>query len=116
MFKSFMIGALCYPALELLYRRRTHYSMAIAGGISTCLLWQINRIRSPLILKAALGSIGITTVELLCGKLWNRNYAVWDYRRLPLNYQGQICLPFSCIWFGLSAVTLLSLSHFRSQQ
>ena len=29
---------------------------------------------------------------------WN----VWDYSNVPFNVMGQICLPFSIIWFFLS--------------
>lgn len=106
MVKSFILGAAGYPLLEMLYRGRTHYSMAIAGGISVCLIRQIQRTRYSLYTKSILCGLGITAVELLCGSIWNRRYTVWDYRRTPLNYKGQICLPYSLLWCGLSAAFL----------
>ena len=29
---------------------------------------------------------------------------VWDYSGVPLNFLGQVCVPFSLIWFALSGV------------
>ena len=58
--------------------------------------------------RAAAGSGVITAVELITGSLFNRQYQVWDYRPLPLNYKGQICMGFSLLWMPLSlgAMTL----------
>lgn len=114
MMKTFLLGAAGYPLLELLYRGRTHYSMAIAGGISTCLISRVSRLHAPLLAKAGLCGLGITGVELLCGQVWNRSHAVWDYSRMPLNYRGQICLPFTLVWCALSAGALLTLQHHRT--
>jgi uncharacterized membrane protein len=52
-------------------------------------------------------AVVITALELGCGLLVNRRYQVWDYRHLPLNYHGQICLPFSLLWVPLSLVAML---------
>ena len=46
--------------------------------------------------------MAITAVELLTGLLANRSYTVWDYRGMPMNFHGQICLPFSLLWVPLS--------------
>ena len=44
----------------------------------------------------------ITAVELAAGLLVNRGYHVWDYRQMPLNFLGQICLPYSLLWMPVS--------------
>ena len=44
----------------------------------------------------------ITAVELVTGLLVNRDFRVWDYRTLPGNFKGQVCLPFSLLWIPLS--------------
>ena len=98
-------------ALELLYRRRSHISMFFAGGSSFLLLGRIRKMRLPLWSKALLGSGAITMVELLTGLLWNRDHRVWDYRDLPGNYRGQVCLLFSGVWIPLS---LLGMALHRS--
>ena len=47
---------------------------------------------------------------LAAGMIVNRSYAVWDYRHLPLNFHGQICLPFFLLWIPLS---LLGMGLYR---
>ncbi len=106
----FLIGAVGYPLLEVLYRGRTHYSMAIAGGCSAVMIAMVSRTALPLLWKAVLCGAGITGVEFICGCIWNRAYAVWDYRNMPLNIRGQICLPYTLLWCGLSAAVLMGYS------
>ena len=100
----FLIGGTGYVGLELLWRGRSHISMFLAGGICFLLLGKLNRTqpRLPLLLRGLLGAVTITSVELLAGLAANRDYAVWDYRNLPLNFHGQVCLPFSLLWIPLS--------------
>ena len=40
----------------------------------------------------------VTGVELTAGFLFNRSHSIWDYRQLPYNIKGQICLPFCLLW------------------
>lgn len=103
MLKAFSIGALAYPALELLYRGRTHYSMALAGGVSTLLLNKIKDLPTNILCKSLLSGSAITGVEYLAGRIWNQDYSVWDYRHVPLNWKGQICVPYFLLWCGLGA-------------
>lgn len=105
--KEFLFGALGYPAMELAFRGRTHYSMALAGGAAVCLISELRKTRLPVSVKAGLCGVGITAVEYLCGCIWNRQYKVWDYRNVPLNFHGQICVPYSLLWCGLSAGFML---------
>ena len=62
--------------------------------------------KAPLLMKCLLGAIIITAIELLFGYIFNIKYGmkVWDYSNQPLNLFGQICLPFSLLWFGLCFV------------
>lgn len=103
---SFWLGALGYPALELLYRGRTHYSMALAGGLATTLANRIRQFPLNRFHKAVLCGAAITGIEGLCGCIWNKQYLVWDYRKMPANWHGQICLPYTAIWCGLSAAAM----------
>ena len=100
----FCIGGISYLGVELLWRGWTHSSMFFAGGSCFLLLGRLNetRPRLPLPLRALAGAGIITTVELLTGLIANRSYAVWDYRDVPFNFHGQICLPFSLLWIPLS--------------
>ena len=100
----FLLGGGSYVALELLWRRYSHISMFLTGGACFLLLGKLNKTepRLPLIPRCFVGAGIITMMEFLAGLLFNRNYTVWDYRDLPLNYHGQICLPFFLLWVPIS--------------
>ena len=64
----------------------------------TCFLLLGQLRHRPPWVKAVAGAGIITAVELAAGLLVNRKYAIWDYRDTPLNFMGQICLPYSLLW------------------
>lgn len=103
----YLIGGAIYCVIELLWRGRTHYSMFFAGGIVFSILVFIGAEmkNTPFLLKCLLGAAVITAVEFIFGYIFNIKYgmAVWDYSNMPLNISGQICLPFSALWFLLCA-------------
>ncbi len=94
---------MCYSGLELLWRRYTHWSMFLLGGLCFVLVGNLKRQISHLILAAAT----VTALELGCGLLVNRRYQVWDYRHLPFNFRGQICLPFTLLWVPVSLAAMV---------
>ena len=100
----FLAGGGIYVSMELLWRRRSHISMFAAGGICFLLLGKIRKSRLPDTVKPLAGAAAITAVELGTGLLVNRDHHVWDYRSVPGNYRGQICLPFSLLWIPVSAL------------
>ena len=86
--------------LELLWRGWTHSTMFFAGGTCFLLLGRLKD--APPVVKAVAGAGIITAVELAAGLLINRQYTVWDYRDVPLNFRGQICLPYSLLWIPVA--------------
>ena len=60
----------------------------------------------PLTAQMLLGACVITASELLFGFLFNRSYAVWDYRGLPHNFHGQICPQYFCGWLGIALLAV----------
>jgi hypothetical protein len=102
----FYVAGCIYVCIELLWRGRSHGSMFVAGGVCCLLLGRLNEVepRLPLPLRAALGAVSITAVELGMGLLVNRSYAVWDYRDRPGNLWGQICPEFMLIWLVLAPI------------
>ena len=100
----FYTGGMVYLSLELLYRGRSHGSMFLAGGLCFLLIGHMNRVepKLPLPLRAIVGALIVTTVELGTGMVFNRQYQVWDYRDQPGNFMGQICPLFSALWIPLS--------------
>lgn len=103
----FLTGSCAYPTLEMAWRGHTHYSMALAGGV--CLLL-IDHVccgvleGHSLFTRCLAGSGVITGVELMAGILVNQvmGLGVWDYSDMPMNLMGQVCLPYSVLWFGLT--------------
>lgn len=103
----FLLGGAGYVGLELLWRGRSHISMFLAGGTCFLLLGQLRKAGLSPAAKSLLGAVVITAVEFLTGLLVNRNFRVWDYRQMPLNCLGQICLPFSLLWIPVSFGAML---------
>ena len=62
--------------------------------------------RTSIFVKAFIGSIFITGIELIFGVIFNvlLKKNVWDYSKMPLNFGGQICLFFSFLWLILSMI------------
>lgn len=116
MLKTFLFGAVGYPALELIWRGRTHASMALAGGASMLLISRVRRMQCSLPLRAGICGAGITAIEYAVGRIWNRRHRVWDYRRMPLNLHGQICLPYTLIWCGLSGAIMAVMDAFHGKE
>ena len=103
----FCSGGTVYMLLELLWRGWSHGSMFLAGGTCFLLLGKVGAMKAPLPVKAPLGALVITGVELLAGLLFNRKYQVWDYRGLPFSFLGQICLPFTLLWIPVALVAMV---------
>lgn len=98
----FCLGGGLYAIVELLWRGRTHGSMFLLGGGCFVILGRLSKRNVPVALLPLLGAAVITVGELAVGLLVNQGYAVWDYRRMPLNFLGQICVPYSLLWMPLS--------------
>lgn len=103
----FLVGGFGYVGLELLWRGRSHISMFLAGGLCFLLLGQLDRTRLSFSAKCLLGAVIITAVELLAGLLTNRDHQVWDYRQMPFNFLGQVCLSYSLLWIPVSFGAML---------
>ncbi len=101
-FASFNFGYAAYSAIELSFRKYTHYSMGIAGGICFLSLHKLYKRYKNLSLfkKCVVGSAVITLTEFVFGILFNKilKKNVWDYSDMPLNIMGQVCPLFSVLW------------------
>ena len=112
----FCIGGLAYCLIELLWRGRTHFSMFLLGGLCFYLIGGLNRWFRLSVLAQMLVSAGIITfLEFWTGVLVNDvlRLNVWDYSHVPLNFFGQICLPFTLLWFALSGVAIFAEDFIR---
>lgn len=115
-----LVGGVGYCVLEMAWRGRTHWSMALAGGAGFAAAHHINGLfpHAPLWRRCLMGSAAITTVELAAGCLFNKKHQVWDYTGRPGNLGGQICPLYSLLWFllciplcGLSTAIRKKISH-----
>lgn len=114
----FFIGGAAYYGVELLFRGYSHPTMFALGGLCFLLCGMVNEHLSwemPFVLQQAIGALLITALELAFGVVLNRilGLNIWDYSDLPLNFLGQICLPFTAAWFLLAAVAILLDDYLR---
>lgn len=98
-------GSSLYYLLEVLMRGWSHWTMAVCGGLCLLLIYYMNRrlTKVPLLLRAVVGALIITAVELAAGCLLNIGLGldIWDYSGHVAHLWGQICLYASVRWFLL---------------
>ena len=104
-----LAGGTVYVCIELLWRGRSHWSMFLDSGLCAALIGMLNEWAPglPLSAQALLGACVITGSELVFGSMFNRSYAVWDYRGLPHNVRGQICPQYFCAWLFIALLAVL---------
>lgn len=110
----YLIGAVGYGSLEVLWRGHTHWTMLVLGGVCYYLIYLIStRMRCPHWKTFLMCAAVITSLEFAVGCLVNLRlgWHVWDYSDIPLNLMGQICPTFSVMWLLLS-VPCVYLSRF----
>ena len=106
------IGGAVYVIMEMAFRGRSHWTMFILGAICFVLLGLINEIlpwSTPIEIQAIVGSCIITTCEFITGCIVNLclGWNIWDYSNMPFNILGQICLPFTILWFFISILAIV---------
>lgn len=115
----FLFGGAIYSMIEVIFRGYTHWSMTLTGGLCLLILYRrfTARPHEPLLMKCLFGAIVITTLEFIAGCIVNLwlGWDVWDYSGLMFNLFGQICLPFSVIWFFIT-IPAAALSEFISRR
>lgn len=108
-----MLGGVIYFTLEVVWRGWSHISMAACGALCFVFFYHIeSKIRFrrlPLIFKAVVGGMTISTLELAAGLFLNKLFGlgVWDYSSFAHNFLGQVCLQMSILWILLSFFAFL---------
>ena len=107
-FFMFLSGGIGYNLMEIFWRGYTHWTMGLAGGISFLSIYMINNYfgEFSLFLRSLLGALSITLVEFVFGLIFNLKlkWNIWDYSDMMFHVKGQICLPYSLLWFCLCLV------------
>ena len=115
----FLIGAVGYGAIEVIWRGFTHWSMMIAGGLCFIIFSLVAEKfeKRNILIKASICALGVTAVEFLFGVLFNLvlKMNVWDYSNMPLNILGQICPLFTVLWAGI-AIAFLPLADIINKE
>lgn len=107
-----IFGGLSYVLIEIIWRGYSNPSMFILGGLSFLIVGLLNEIFSwkiPIEIQSICGGAIITIMELIAGIILNiiLKLNVWNYSLIPLNFLGQICLPFSLLWIVLSFLIII---------
>lgn len=107
-----LIGGFVYYAFELVLRGWSHWTMFLLGGICFILIGEYNEHvewDTPLIKQGVVGACIVTALEFVVGMIVNvyLNWNIWDYSDIPLNFMGQICLPFSIVWIAVSILAVV---------
>lgn len=99
---AFLTGFFLYGLIEVAGRGYTHWTMTLMGGTVLCVLYRMEGSlrRGECVL---FGALFITAAEFTVGVFDNiiMGWAVWNYSEVRGNLYGQICLPFSLLWFLL---------------
>lgn len=56
------------------------------------------RVLPTVLVSAVVTAAVCTTIDFTCGMICNQNYEVWDYRAIPFNFMGQVCLQNSTVY------------------
>lgn len=113
----FVFGAFAYGAIEILWRGYTHPAMLLLGGICLSFIYffEIYLSNVNIFYRCLIYSLLITGAEFIFGAVLNLylKLDVWDYSNVPFNILGQICLPYTTLWYLLSVVCCKICAAFR---
>ncbi len=114
----FGTGGFLYVLFELAWRARSHWTMFVVGGACFILVGLVNEIftfEMPLVRQMMISALVVTLVEFVSGCVINLllGWNVWDYSEMPFNIKGQICLPFTVLWFFVSAIGIILDDYLR---
>ena len=114
----FLFGGMVYYLIEILWRGYSHWTMIILGGLCFVAVGLINNIlpwNMVIELQALIGAVLITSLEFIVGLIVNVNlgWDIWNYSNVPFNFLGQICLPFSLLWYMLSIIVIFTDDYIR---
>lgn len=109
----FLIGGAVYVGIELLWRGYSHWSMFIVGGLAFLAIGGINNYffdyKIGMIPQMIIGGISVDIIEFIAGVILNiwLKLDIWDYSDLAFNILGQVSLPFTFAWMGLSFISIV---------
>ncbi len=113
----FIFGAFTYGMIEIIWRGYTHPAMLLLGGICLSFIYFLETRISGINIfyRCLIYSLLITGAEFIFGIVLNLwlTLDIWDYSNVPLNVLGQICLPYTALWYLLSVICCKVCAAFR---
>ena len=98
--------------IEVLFDNTSHRSMGLVGGVIFVICGSFDEwFTIPYWLNCVMIATTIVIIEYLAGIVWNKDFSIWDYRNIPFNYKGQICLRFWLIWAGIISHLVIYLDN-----
>lgn len=117
-------GGTVYFLLEVAYKTATGHQERISWTmlvLAIILCIPVERAgyqlpwECPLWLQALACAVLVTLVEFIAGCVLNLwlGLDIWDYSDIPFNLLGQICLPFSLVWWVLCFLFIVVFDWMR---
>ncbi len=108
----FAVFGWIYYCIEILFRGYSHWSMFLLAGLCCVLIGMLNEFtdkETSIWLQMLWSALLVTLFEFLFGVILNMGlkWHIWDYSDAPFNVMGQVCLPFTLIWYFLSLPAIL---------
>lgn len=114
----FVLGAISYFGIEMLWRGYSHITMFFAGGICFLGIYVFEKKLSEksVFSRCFIYCLLITAVEFAFGVVFNiiLKLNIWDYSGIPFNFMGQICVGFSFLWIFVSLAAIRLSGIIRS--
>ena len=112
------IGGFLFYGIGLLYQGRTKISMFILAFILFVIIDIVNEFftfEMGLLKQSFIACLCITVSQYLLGLFLNKlmGLNIWDYSEFSFNFQGQICLDFSFLWYFLSGIAIVLDDYLR---
>ena len=106
------LGGTIYYSFEIIFRGFSHWTMYLLGGICFLFMYiqgKVTRWKESLAKMVLKCTVFVASMEFITGIIVNKYFKwdVWDYTDQPFQLFGQICLPFTIIFSGLSAFGII---------
>lgn len=119
----FAVGGSIYYLIEFVYKTFIsggilHWSMFLLGGLCFLIIGALNENlpwEMSIVKQGLIGAIIVTVLEFVFGIVLNTilKLNIWDYSHLPFNIMGQVCLPFTIVWFFLAIIAIMLDDYLR---
>lgn len=114
----FVMSGCIYVVIELLFRGYSHVAMFALAGIVGLFITYINDCffehGTPFEVQVFVATAFCVLMEFMFGRMFNRDFSIWDYRNLIGTFgYGQLNIFFIIAWCVISACSIIYLDWFQ---